>query len=118
MPTRNPTGTYSLFSSAEVGIYAKKSGVWTRVTTRTVSVAGTYTDGSPKTLTWYIDEPVQLGSGVQAFGASIETVNGYSNTSAIVNKLALVSWQAIGSSGGVTSATPDGQTTTVTVRPQ
>lgn len=114
---RSPTGTYWLSANAVIGIYAKKSGVWSRITTRTVTVSGEYTDASQKTLSWTLDETFQLGTGVQMFGVAIEGVVGYNNPTAVITDLSSVSWQAL-STSGQTSATPDGQATTVTIRPQ
>lgn len=65
---------------------------------------------------WSYDETVQLGSGV-TYVAVVRT-NADNNLSGYVSTVGPVSWQAQGAASGVRSATPGGQKTRVTVRPQ
>jgi hypothetical protein len=111
-------GQYYFGATAAVGIYAKKSGVWTRVMTHYVTETATYYSSERFTIAWIFSETVQMGTGIQAFGVAIESVTGYSNPTALIQSLSSVSWQAISNQGGESSATPDGQTTSVTVTPQ
>ena len=102
---------------ATIGIYAKKSGVWQKATTESVNVNGSYGSGGARTLTWVIDRTYQLGNNVQAFGATVESMSGYYNTSAAVSQIGSVSWQAQNSTGGVSSATPNGEKSKIVVTP-
>lgn len=115
---RTGSGYYNLGATAEIAIYAKKAGVWNRITSRTVSVYGQYSTNTPQTINWTLDETFQLGTNIQMFGVLVESVSGYSVTSAQITDFASVSWQALGVTGGDASATPAGQLTSVTVRPQ
>lgn len=108
--------SYEYSGSVEISIWAYRSAGWQQVTTEWVFVdGGTYSDGGLKSFSWSIANRVlQLGSDVQRVGVSVASFNAYNAT---VDSFTLLSWQAQGSSGGVRSATPNGEKTTVIVSP-
>jgi len=111
--------SYYAESSADIGIYAKKNGVWTKMTTKTVYCSGFASSTARVTMNWTVDgESFQLGTGVQAVGLTVDGVFGYANPVAVIQRFYEMSYYVTPTSGGVVSATPDGQKTTVTIRPQ
>ena len=108
------------FATGVVQVWAKKGGVWSLVAnlypSSVVDRRG-HTNGMPFTASgsWSIDETVTLGDAVQEVGLRHEANgDGYSYVSAFYNLI----WTAPGTASGVRSATPDGQKTRITVRPQ
>ncbi len=108
------------YVSTLLNIYALKGGTWQHVAT---AFAGTEVDpddhfGDFQTVaaTWFIDEVVTVGTGAtQIAVVRVSSSNGQpANVSAVSN----VSWQSQGSGSGVRTATPSGQKTRITVRPQ
>lgn len=97
-----------------VGIWAKKSGAWQKITNRIVFVYQSVPGSGLRTVNWFLNDIFDLGTGVQAFGVTIES---YSGNAAAVTDLASVSWTAQ-SASGERSATPSDQSTTAVVSPQ
>jgi len=108
--------TYNYSGAVEITIWAKRSAGWQVVNSDSAYVESTgWNDGAAKTFNWSITDRVyQLGSNVLAVGIDVTTMSGGSATLTSFTKLA---WQAQGSSGGSSSATPNGEKTTVTVSP-
>jgi hypothetical protein len=107
--------TYIYDTTVTFSIWAKKNGTWTKVQTYTRSQnLGSSGTGGSKTFAMSVADTFQLGSGVQAFGVTIDSV--VSGTAALTS-FPTASWQAQGTSGGSSSATPNNQTSNVTVRP-
>jgi hypothetical protein len=110
-----PQGSYYAYEATiQVGIWVMKGGAWQRVAIEPVYVFFADTTAGTRTYGWNLDGTYQLGSGVQRFGLSIEGTTG---TAAAITSFTNAMWQAQGSTGGQSSATPSGQKSTVTVRP-
>jgi hypothetical protein len=103
--------------SAEVniGIWAKKSGAWQQITTDTLYIEGG-TNGANTYKTFDQIATYQLGSGVEAFGITI-SVN-WGGYSPALSDFVHVKWTAPGTPSSTRTATPNGRTSKVTVRPQ
>ncbi len=98
-----------------VGIWAKKSGVWQLVSTDYVYVKG----GTGEATTYSsfsVNKSFQLGSGIEAFGLTIEGVEGGFNPG--LSDFVSVAWTAPGAASSTRTATPSGRSGKVTVRPQ
>lgn len=105
-----------------VGIWARKAGVWSEVGTIS-SYAYGYGDGSSSAWRTYYKtvtemQVMQLGSGVEAFGAVMKGYGGNNNSNSSLHYLGSISWTTPGTPGGTRSALAPGATTTVIVRPQ
>jgi hypothetical protein len=107
-------GSWEYNGTVTVGIWAKKAGVWQKIMQDNVSVSQGTTGSNTATLNWFEDIVVQMGSGVQAVGL---TIDGYSGTAAALSAFSHLIWQAQGAGSGERSATPASQKSTVTVRP-
>lgn len=105
---------YSGFGYVNVGIWVKKAGAWSKATTVQVAAEGDGF-GPPSAVAWSVTGTFQLGTGVQAFGVTVESVE-YDTNTASVTDLQSVSWTAT-SVSGTRTATPSGQISKVTVRP-
>lgn len=105
---------YYIDGSVTLGIWALKSGVWQKVTTvdvpfyQQVGGYGQYTVNFDETFS------LNLGPGVQAFGV---TVDSHTGTAASLTDFVSATWTGT-SASGERSATPGGEQSTVTVRPQ
>ena len=102
--------------TVRVGLYVKKSGVWQRVTIKSVFIHVPMQQGPFVTRTF--NETVsglQCGSGVTAWGAKIES---YDGGSATLSALDFVSWNSAAAPASERSATPSGQKAKVTITPQ
>ncbi|MET4683738.1 hypothetical protein [Brevundimonas faecalis] len=105
-----------------VGIWARKAGVWSEVGTIS-SYAYGYGDGSSSAWRTYYKtvtemQVMQLGSGVEAFGAVMKGYGGNNNSNSSLHYLGSITWTTPGTPGGTRSALAPGATTTVIVRPQ
>lgn len=108
------------YAYSTVALWAYK-GAWVKIAERFLeSVVDPYqypsgqlhiTDGQ-----WFMDETIQLGSGVTH--VALTFVLGDNGRPGSVSTVGPVSWQSQGTGSGVRSATPNGQKTRVTVRPQ
>jgi len=109
-----PNGHYEFSASVTLGIWVRRSGAWQKVTQ---VYAYAYSSGQSGTVTayWYFNQSLNLGTGIEAFGVTLDATDG---TSAVVNSISSIQWTAQGSSGGASSALPGGLKTTVTVRPK
>lgn len=97
-----------------LGVWAKKAGVWSLVTTKEIFVTALTGAAGQYTTNWDGTFDVDLGPGIQAFGVTIEGTTG---VGAALTDFVSVAWQGVTSSGE-RSATPSGQLSRVTVRPQ
>lgn len=110
-----PNATYYYDAYVTYGIWAKKNGTWTKVQSYTrAETLGSYGNGGQRTFNLSVNDTFQLGSGVQAFGITIDAVQ---SGSATLTSFPTAAWQSQGTSGGSSSATPNSQTSNVTVRP-
>lgn len=98
-----------------LGIWAKKSGVWSKATEAQVEVTETHSAGGSRTIAFDRSFRVNLGSAVQAIGVTVESSNGVSAT---VDDIREVSWTAQPTGGGVRTASPNGEKCQVKVSPQ
>lgn len=105
-------GQYMVTGYVEVGIWKQVGGAWSLAATEAVYVQEDVGQQGYHTVGWYLNNTYALGAGVTAFGATIQSQDG--NAAGITSLYA--SW---GISGATTdrSATPNGQQTTITVRP-
>ena len=106
--------TWAITGTLTLGIYAKKAGVWVKITERTVTFYDEPGAGGSYTRTFDATYDIDMGTGVQAFGFSIEEHTG---TAAALTDFVSAIWTGMSSSGD-RSATPSGQSSTITVRPQ
>jgi L-asparaginase II len=106
--------TYIFEGTINVAIWALKAGAWQVVGNDSVSVFQRSGTGGTQSFSFVSSATVQFGSGVQAFGLSIAS---HTVTSAAITAFSQVRWQAQGSSVAPSSATPNGQKGSVTVRP-
>lgn len=105
---------YYYDNNITVGIWAKKSGVWTLMQDYVLAISnGPYTTGGPRTFTFSGDASFQLGSSVQAFGLTIE---GVTLGTATLTGFTHAKWQAQ-SASGTRTATPNSELSIITVRP-
>ena len=120
------TGAFIGYGGTVVlSVWAKHAGVWSQVGTLTAYLEGEAigegsTDWRFDSLTMDVTDTFTIAAGVQAFGVSLQSASGGypSGGGGSVTDLDSVSWTTPGSSSGVRSATPSGQTSTVTVRPK
>jgi hypothetical protein len=109
------TRVYYYENTITVAVYALKSGAWTFVGRYSVDARlAPTTAGGVKSFPWNFSANVQLGSGVQAIGITYETAL---LGTATLETFSHVIWQAPASAQTTRSATPNGERTTVTVRP-
>lgn len=103
------------YGSIEIRIFAMKAGVWTYMTSQYLSAQGNL--GEPTT-GWDLagQWSVQLGSGIERVGIALGSFSGTASIGFI--RVWEVSWQSPGSTAASRSATPQGQLSTITVRPQ
>ena len=103
-----------------LGIWVLRNGAWQKVTQvpgYAYEYGGT---GTQRTVRWYYSGTLSLGSGITAFGVTLDAYDnqGYSGWGAVVDDLTSVAWTAQPSTATATSALPGGLKTTVTVRPK
>jgi len=98
-----------------LGVWVRKSGSWVKITQVSTSFYGSYSTAGSKAYTVSYNGNVQLGNGIEAFGVTIDAVDGGTATGITLNQ---VSWTAQGASSSTRSALPNGATTTVTIRPK
>jgi len=100
-----------------IGIFVRKSGVWSQVGTMTVS--GNVAGGSGVSSYSYSEVGTfQLGDGVDAFGASKLSISGSATAVSSVTDLFSVSWTAAGSASGTRTALASGAKASVTIIPR
>lgn len=107
-------GHWEFNASISLGLWVKRSGVWTRVDGATAS-AYQYGVAGSQTASWYYTGTHQLGTGIEAFGV---TMDGTDQQSAVVSDISEVRWNGTGAGSGTRTALPSGSSTTVTVRPK
>lgn len=110
-----PRGYWEFNHNVTLGIWVRKSGAWTKVTQVYASAYQSGGSGGTRTVGYSYSGTIQLGTGIEAFGVTVDSTSG---SSASVDDLAQVNWTAQGSSGGTSSALYSGSTTTITVRPK
>jgi len=104
---------YYISGTVTLGIWSKKSAVWTQITEKVVTIYARYATAGSKTYNWDVTYDIDLGTGVQAFGV---TVNATTGSGAALSDFVSAAWAAIAASGE-RSATPSGQLSSVIVRP-
>jgi hypothetical protein len=105
---------YFVSGTVVLGIWAKKAGVWVKITTQSVELYESVAGAGSYTVNWDVTYDVDLGTAVQAFGV---TVDSYDGTAAALTDFVSVAWTGTSATGD-RSATPSSQNSTVTVRPQ
>ncbi len=98
-----------------LGIWVRRSGAWQKVTSVYTSYYNNKSTADSSNYSARFNGSVQLGGGIEAFGVTIDGVDGGTADDLTFNG---VSWTAQGSSGSPSSALADGATTTITVMPK
>jgi len=116
-----PMADEEVYATIYLAIYVMKAGVWTLVASPTAEVMARPSDyggGFKGAVTeyWNFTEVIQAGAGVTDI-AVVRTGSNNGRTGAVTN-VGPFSWQSQGAGSGVRSATPSGQKTRITVRPQ
>lgn len=106
-----------------LGLYAKKAGVWSRVGALTANWYTTVSNPSSvnvsETVYWGVTDTVQMGQGIEAFGASVETSNGpFAGRVLTFDSLGPITWSAPGTASSVKSALASGAKTSIKITPQ
>ena len=109
------------YSYSTLKIWAFKSGAWVHIKdawVETVVDPYGYPSGGLRTEDAYLSysETIQLGSGVTHIAVTFAGSD--SGQPGAITGIGPINWQSQGSGSGVRSATPNGQKTSVTVRPQ
>lgn len=105
---------YNYDNQVRLAVWAKKNGVFSRVDTITVAHSAQTNNGGVQTLGWSATRGANLGPIVETIGLSIDSSD---NGTAVLNTFNLAQWTSMSAGSGERSATPSGQTTTVTVQP-
>lgn len=109
-----------VYVSTYLTVYALKGGVWTVAATtqvETVFDPDDYPEGPNGAFAfWNLDEVFTVGTG--ATEIAVVATGSSNGVGAIVNDLSGIYWQSAGTGSGIRTATPSGQKTRVTVRPQ
>lgn len=111
-----PSGTYELNVYVTFGVWVRRAGAWQKVTQVSGSFYGMYNNANNQTYYANFDGSVQLGTGIEAFGVTVDSVDGGNAPTSI--DFTRVQWTAQGAAAGTRTALPNGSTTTVTVRPK
>lgn len=112
-----PTAEDYDYGEGVIQVWAKKGGVWSLITSVYAFTTVDRRIGlGAKTVSanWTLDETLQLGDAVQEVGLRHAGQDTYATVSAFTN----LRWTAPGTAGGVRTATPAGEKTRITVRPQ
>lgn len=109
--------------SVSVGIFAQKAGVWTRVGALTANWYTNANNPSSVNITemvyWETVDTVQMGEGIEAFGATIESSSGpLAGRAVVLNSLGPISWSSPGTASGTKSALASGAKTSIKITPQ
>lgn len=106
------------YVQGDLQIWAKKGGVWGYISSlypQTGLDRRSYSVGAQTvSIAFSFDETVQLGDSVQEVGIRMNPTDSYALASTFTN----LRWTAPGTASGVRSATPNGEKTRITVRPQ
>lgn len=109
-----------VYVSTYLTVYAMKGGVWTvaaNTQVETIFDPDDYPSGPNDAFEfWNLDEVFTIGTG--ATEVAVVVTGSSVGGGGIVNALTGLYWQSAGTGSGVRSATPSGQKTKVTVRPQ
>lgn len=117
------TGGQDYSGSITCGVYSRQAGVWTRVGSMTASWES-FEDNpgsTPIQITapWWITGVIQMGSDIEAFGASIESSTGPGIGKLVtLSSLGPINWNAPGAAAGTRSALAPGTKTTIDITPQ
>lgn len=106
--------TYSASGTAKINFWSYVGG-WVKTGSDYVGVSQSFGTAGSKTMNWTYSNAVQFQAGLTSFGVNVELYDGQSATLSEFNR---VYWTAQGSGSGVRSATPNGQKSTITVRPK
>lgn len=105
---------YAISGSVTLGLWAKVAGTWIKKAERVVDIYAVVGGAGSQSTSFDVTFDQDLGTGVQAFGVTVESTTG---TGAALTDFVSVVWTATSATGD-RSATPSGQLSTVTVRPQ
>lgn len=109
--------------SVTVGVFVRKSGVWSRVGALTASWYTTADNPSSvnrvEIVPWMVTDTVQMGDSIEAFGATIESSSGpFAGRSVGLHSLGPIDWSSQGSASGTKSALASGAKTSIKITPQ
>ncbi|WP_433956301.1 hypothetical protein [Brevundimonas bullata] len=121
IPPRTDWGDF--VGSVTVGIFARQGGVWTRVGGMTASWE---TQESNPGFTpiygyayWSASDVFQMGEGIEAFGASVESSTGPGAGKLVtLGGIGPINWNSAGTAAGIRSALAPGTKTTIDITPQ
>jgi hypothetical protein len=105
---------YYITGSVTLGIWAKKAGAWAKVAERRIEIYQEVGGAGNQAVNFDVNYDVDMGTAVQAFGVTVEA---YEGVGATLTDFVSAVWTGTAASGE-RSATPNGQFSTVTVRPQ
>lgn len=106
--------TWEAQGTARINFWSYNGG-WAKTGSDYVSAYGSYGNSGLKSMGWTYNNGVTFAAGLTSFGVSVEVTDG---DSAGISEFNRVYWTAQGSGGGVRSATPNGEKSTITVRPK
>ena len=106
---------YEFNQSVTLGVWVRRSGAWQKAAQVVAYSYNPNTTQGQKTMGWTFNQSIQLGTGIEAFGISLDSTDG---TSATLDDINSISWTAGGAPSGERTALPNGATTTITVRPR
>lgn len=106
---------YWYSGQVSIGVWAKKSGVWSKITEVAATVYSEESTGGQRIFYFDMTSSVDLGPNVEAVGLTVESHNG---ADAGLTDFVSLTWSST-SISGERSATPNaGQKSTVVVIPQ
>lgn len=106
--------TYYVTGSVTLGIWAKKAGAWAKLAERRIEIYQQVGGSGNQAINFDVTYDVDLGTAVQAVGVTVEA---YEGVGAALTDFVSMTWTGTAATGE-RSATPNGQFSTVTVRPQ
>lgn len=106
-----------------VGLFVKKAGVWSRagalLATWYVNTDNPSSVNRIEVVEWWVSDTIQMGDGIEAFGATIEGSSGpLPGKSVGLGSLGPIEWTSQGSASGTKSALAPGTKTSIKITPQ
>jgi hypothetical protein len=101
----------------ELDVFKRVGGVWSQVGSVSLNMYGTVYGGYGQP-TISGTESFNMGAGVTQIGVRVGSGGYITGSQAFIDSIDSVKWTQAGSASGTRSATPSGQTTTMTVRPK
>lgn len=109
--------------SVTVGLFVKKAGVWSRVGALTSSWTANVGNPTPVNTTheqfWGVTDTIQMGEGIEAFGATVEGFTGpLAGRVVVFDTFGPITWSSPGTSSSTKSALASGAKTSIKITPQ